>query len=123
MLVLVYSNGNCEFRRQVCKLISQLGGMGVFKDQLSEVWEFLDLLMYMVDILCEFGVIKQVLQLVNRVCQLLSQDSSICFYFVYIYEIVNEYNRVFLEVRVFLERNYCFKIGNFLCLQFVLFFQ
>jgi hypothetical protein len=114
---------NRELRRQVCKLISQPGGMGVFNDQLSETWESSDSLMYMADILRESGAIKQALQLVNRACQLSPQDPSICLYLVHTYEIVNEHNKAFLEARAFLERNHCLKIGNLPCSQFVPFFQ
>lgn len=85
--------------------MSFLGGMGVFEDQLSEVWCILELFMFIVDILREWGVLKEILQFVFRVYELLSYDLGICFYFVYIYEIFSKYNEVFLEVRFFLIRN------------------
>lgn len=120
---LVHSNGNPELRRQVGKLISQPGGMGVFKDQLSEAWQSSDSLMFMADILRESGAIEEALELVSRARQLSSHDPSICLYVVHTYEILNEHNKAFLEARTFLERNHSLKIGDVSCLQFVPFLQ
>ena len=123
MSALVHSSGNRELRRQVCKMISQPGGMGVFKDQLSKAWESSDSLMYMADILRESGAIKLAIQLGNRACQLSPQDPSICLYLVHTYEILNKHNKGFLHARAFLEMNHCLKIGNISCSKFVPFFQ
>lgn len=123
LTALVHSNGNRELRRQVGKLIRQPGGMGVFKDQLSNAWESADSLMYMADILRESGAIKQALELVNHACQLSPHNPSICLYLVHTYEILNEHNKAFLEARAFLERNCSLKIGHILCSQFVPFLE
>ena len=126
MSALVHSshgNLNRELRRQVCKLISQPGGMGVFEDQLSKAWESSDSLMYIADILRESGAIELAIQLVNRASQLSPQDPSICLYLVHTHEILNEHNKGFLHARAFLETNHCLKIGNISCSKFVPFLQ
>ena len=126
MSALVHSsdgNLNRELRRQVCKLISQPGGMGVFKDQLSKAWESSDSLMYIADILRESGATELAIQLVNHACQLSPQDPSISLYLVHTHEILNEHNKGFLHARAFLEKNHCLKIGNISCSKFVPFCQ
>ncbi|XP_078368702.1 uncharacterized protein LOC144652530 [Oculina patagonica] len=123
LTALVHSNGNRELRRQVGKLISQPGGMEVFKDQLSEAWESADSMMFMADILRESGAIQQALELVTRARQLSPHNPSICLYFVHTYEILNEHNKAFLEARTFLERNRSLTIGCISCLQFVPFLE
>lgn len=125
MSALVHNSNvnNRELRRQVCKLISQPGGMGIFKDQLSKAWESSDSLMYIADILRESGATELAIQLVSRACQLSPQDPSICLYLVHTYEILNEHNKGFLHARTFLETNHCLKIGNISCSKFVPFFQ
>lgn len=123
LTALVHSNGKREIRRQVGKLISQPGGMGVFKYQLRECWDATDSMMYMADILREAGAIKKALELVNRARQLSPLDPSICLYLLHTYEMLNEHNKAFLEARAFLEGNHCLKIGNISCSQFVPFLQ
>ena len=126
MSALVHSsngNHNRELRRRVCKLISQPGGMGVFKDQLSKAWESPESLMYIADMLRESGATELAIQLVNHACQLSPQDPSISLYLVHTHEILNEHNKGFLHARAFLETNHCLKIGNISCSKFVPFFQ
>ena len=123
LAALVQSNGNRELKRQAGKLISQPGGMGVFKNQLSQAWESSESMMYMADILRESGAIMQALELVNRACQLSPHDPSTCLYLVHTYEILNEHNKAFLEARAFLKRNSFLKIGQISCSQFVSFLE
>ena len=120
---LVHSSGNREIRRQVAKLISQQGGMDVFRDQLSEMWESSESMMYLADILRESGAIKQALELINHACQLSPLDPSICLYLVHTYEILSDHNKAFLEARTFLKRNQTLKIGNISFSQIVPFLQ
>lgn len=120
---LVHSTGNREIRKEVAKLISWPGGMGVFKDQLSETWESSESMMYMADILRESGAIKQALELVKHACELSPQDPSICLYLVHTYEILNEHNKAFLEASAFLKKNHALKIGNLSISQIVPFLQ
>ena len=109
---LVHSNGDRKIRKEVAKLISQPGGMGAFKHQLSETWESSESMMYMADILRESGAIKQALELIKHASQLCAHDPSICLYLVHTYEILNEHNKAFQEACAFIKRNHVLKIGN-----------
>lgn len=120
---LVQSKGNREIRKQFAGLLNCPGGMGVFKNQLSEAWESSESMMYMADILRDAGAIKQALELVNRAHQLSPLDPSVCLYLVHTYEILNEHNHAFSEARTFMKENRSLKIGNISFSQIVPFLE
>ena len=120
---LVQSKGNREIRKQFAGLLNCPGGMGVFKNQLSEAWESSESMMYMADILRDAGAIKQALELVNHARQLSPLDPSICLYLVHTYEILNEHNQAFAEAHAFMKENHSLKIGNISFSQIVPFLE
>ena len=54
---LVFSKVEINIRREVAKLITQPGGMDVFRNQMRETWKSSESIMFMADILRESGAI------------------------------------------------------------------
>lgn len=119
--LLVQSGGQHQHdvRKELANLMSSPGGMGVFEDQLSEVWRTSESLMFIADILREWGALKETLQLVLRAYELSPHDPGICLYLVHTYEILSKHNEAFLEARSFLIRNGNLQIGRVSCSYFI----